>query len=182
MASAQRAPQTIVTSERDPRAVARATQAMAEPRKLSSSARAGFVPVREVSASELLGGIRKSAARPHVLFLYAAYCPACRHVLPDFLPLVQYYRQRNVLFTAASVDRDASAYADYAPVLNGVLPPVWIRPEGETRKELIRAGLSIGDSYGIPLVAVFDKAHRLVRQGGSEELSQLSRTLDSLVQ
>jgi hypothetical protein len=45
----------------------------------------------------------------------------------------------------------------------------------------VRAGLSLqSDHYSIPLVAVFDKAHRLVRQGGGRELARLARTLDEL--
>jgi hypothetical protein len=102
-------------------------------------------------------------------------------VFPNFLPLVQYYRGRGVQFTAASIDRDASAYESYASVLNGVLAPVLIRSEGQTRGELERAGLSFsGEGFSIPLVAVFDKAHRLVRQGGSGELAKLPQTLDGL--
>jgi hypothetical protein len=183
MASANLAPQTTVPLERDPRAVARAAQAMAEPAQRAVPHTRGPVVVQEKSAAEVIGGVRKSAPRPHVLFLYASYCRACRNVLPNFLPLVQYYKGRNVLFTAASVDRDLSSYESYAPVLNGVLPPVLIRSEGETRNELIRAGLSFsGDSYSIPLVAVFDKGHRLVRQGGSNEFARLAQTLDGLIQ
>jgi hypothetical protein len=186
MASANLAPQTMVPLERDPRAVARAALAMADSAQKAPEAAPRVrdpLLVREKSAAEVIGGVRKSAARPHVLFLYASYCRACRNVLPNLLPLVQYYRPRNVLFTAASVDNDPSAYERYAHVLNGVLPPVWIRAEGQTQKELVRAGLAFsGDTYSIPLLAVFDKNHRLVRQGGGSEIARLPQTLDALSQ
>jgi len=179
--AAARATPTLV-QERDPRAVARGTQAMVEQPRRTSSAPSAGVPVQEKSAAELIGSIKRSSARPHVLFLYAAYCGACREVLPNFLPLVEHYG-KSVSFTAASIDRDRDAYERYAPVLRGVLPPVLIRSEGMTRQELVRAGLSFdGDGFSIPLLAVFDKGHRLVRQGGGRELARLARTLDELSQ
>ncbi len=179
--AAARATPTLV-QERDPRAVARAAQAMAEQPRRTSSAPSTGVAIQEKSAADVIGSIKRSSARPHVLFLYAAYCAACRDVLPNFLPLVEHYA-KSVSFTAASIDRDRDAYERYAPVLRGVLPPVLIRSEGTTRQELVRAGLSFdGEGFSIPLLAVFDKGHRLVRQGGGRELARLARTLDELSQ
>lgn len=184
MASTKLAPPTQVPLERDPRAVARGAAAMSEaaPKPRSSVSHVqGPIVVQEKSAAEVIGGVKRSAQRPHVLLLYAAYCRACRNVLPNFLPLVEYYRPRGVLFTAASVDADANAYESYAPVLKGILPPVLIRSEGQTLKELQRAGLSFsGNGYSIPLVAVFDRSRKLVKQGGSGEIARLAQTLDTL--
>jgi len=186
MRSAQDVPETKVELERDPRAVARAAAALQEssaPRPTSALPRnVAAQPVEEKSAAEVFGSIRRGAARPHVLFLYAAYCPGCRKVMPSFLPLVHYYKPRGVQFTAASVDRDRLRYEDYAPVLGGVLPPVLIRSEGSTASEMRRAGLTVaGDSFSIPLVALFDKTRRLVMQGGGATMARLPQALDGLL-
>lgn len=184
MNNAASAPETKVELERDPRAVARGLSAINEPSKAPSLAPAGgrSVPIQEKSAADVFGGIRRGASQPHVLFLYAAYCPGCRKVMPQFLPLVTHYKARGVQFTAASVDRDAGMYEGYAPVLGGVLPPVLIRSEGKTASEMRRAGLTLsGDSFSIPLVAVFDKARKIVMQGGSAAVAKLPSQLDALL-
>jgi thiol-disulfide isomerase/thioredoxin len=185
MNSASSAAETKVELERDPRAVARALAALDD----SNEARQGATPqgksaqpIQQKSAADVFGSIRRGASQPHVLFLYAAYCPGCRKVMPQFLPLVTHYKARGVQFTAASVDRDPSMYENYAPVLGGVLPPVLIRSEGTTASEMRRAGLSVsGDSFSIPLVALFDRTRKMVMQGGSAAVAKLPRELDSLL-
>jgi thiol-disulfide isomerase/thioredoxin len=181
MASAALAPPTKIEVERDPRAVARGQLELAAERPRTPSPSPAGVAVQAKSASEVLGSLRADAARAQVLFLYASYCKACRNVLPSFLDLVRAYRQRGVRFTAASVDQDEEQLAAYAPALGGVLPAIWIKPEGVTLRELRRAGLNLPqETYAIPLFAVFDRAHRLVSQGNTRELSHLPSTLDEL--
>jgi thiol-disulfide isomerase/thioredoxin len=165
--------------------VARAVAALNEPTKarpLATAPSTSPLPIQEKSAAEVFGSIQRGASRPHVLFLYAAYCPGCRQVMPEFLPLVQHYKPRGVQFTAASVDRDPVMYQGYAPVLGGVLPPVLIRSEGSTASEMRRAGLTVsGNSFSIPLVALFDKTRRIVMQGGGAAFAKLPRQLDDLL-
>ena len=184
MASAALAPPTRIEVERDPRAVARVQVELAEERPRATAPSPARVAVQEKRASEVLGSVRAGGARPHVLYLYASYCKACRNVLPSFLELVRAYRARGVRFTAASVDQRAAQFEDYAPALGGVLPALWIKPEGPgvTLRELRRAGLNLPeDGFSIPLFAVFDSAHRLVSQGNTRELPRLPETLDTLL-
>ena len=183
MASAALDPPTKIEVERDPRAVARGQLELAAERPRPSPSPAG-VTVQEKRAAEVLGSLRGDGARAQVLFLYASYCKACRNVLPSFLDLVRAYRPRGVRFTAASVDQHEEQLAAYAPALGGVLPVVWIKPEGPgvTLRELRRAGLNLPeDTYSIPLFAVFDRARRLVSQGHTRELHRLPTTLDELL-
>lgn len=180
MASGQVEP-TRVERERDPRAIARVQAELArsqKPRVVSNTVSV----IEEKSAREVLGAIQNGAARPHVLFLYASYCGACRSVMPAFVDLARTFKQRGVLFTAASVDEDRDAFAQYAPVLGGALPAVWIRPEGTTRDELKRLGLKLeANGYSIPLFALFDQRRRLIAEGHARELHNLPRALDELL-
>jgi thiol-disulfide isomerase/thioredoxin len=169
---------TVVTLERDPRAVRRGQE---RSERSAASARPGRAAgLRETSASSLLMRVRQTAT-PHVLYLHASYCKACRNVLPRLLETAEKYEKRGVRFSAASVDRDESLFAAYAPALRGVLEPLWITPDGTLGDALRASGLAIeGNSFAIPLVAVF-RARRVVMQGHSREVRELPATLDGML-
>lgn len=170
---------TVVSLERDPRAVRRGQERTA--RSASESARASRAAgLRETNAASLMMRVRQSAS-PHVLFLHASYCKACRNVLPRLLEIAEKYEKRGVRFSAASVDRDESLFAAYAPSLRGVLEPLWITPDGTLGDALRASGITIqGNSFSIPLVAVF-RARRVVLQGNSREVRELPATLDGML-
>jgi thiol-disulfide isomerase/thioredoxin len=169
---------TLVKIERDPRAVRRG-QARSEPKNADPARAARPANVRETSAASLLMRVRQGQA-PHVLFVHASYCKACRTVLPRFLEIAERYQKRGVRFSAASVDDDQNAFAGYAASLRGVLEPLWVSPDGTMGDALRAAGLNIGPtSYAIPLVAVFH-SKRVIMQGNSREVRELPALLDTL--
>jgi len=180
MASAPGARPSSAEPERDPRAVERAqAELAARAPKAPTGARA---PLQEKSARDVVRRASQGGARVHVLLLYAAYCKACRGVLPWFVQLARSYKARGVAFTAASIDGDRAAFAAYAPVLEEALEPIWILPDTGTKAELKRAGIKLpDDSLSIPLFAVFAGQNRVVAQGHSSEMRELPATLDALL-
>ncbi|MET0285434.1 MAG: thioredoxin family protein [Polyangiales bacterium] len=163
--------------ERDARAVAR-EQAVPE-RKLPLAS----TTLREATARRVMTDLRSSTAKLRVLFLYAAYCPACREVMPTVREAARRHYGKGVEFTAASVDRDREQYAAYVPTLEGVFPATLITSDGTTAQELKRLGVPLdGKGFAIPLVAVLDRKQRLVAYGNTHLAARLDQALTSLAE
>jgi hypothetical protein len=164
--------------DRDPRALARAEEQERRKEPRASAPR----EVREISARALMRRVEEAPGRARVLYLHAAYCPACRKVTPRFVELARRYQERGVHFSAASVDRDQAAFGAYAPVLAGVLEPLLVERDSGIGASLRRLGVPLeGDRFGIPLVAVIDRRGKLVDQGATE-VAELAATLDALLE
>ena len=139
--------------------------------------------IRDVTPVAFVDELRRSNAKLRVLYLYAAYCPACRDVLPNVRAAAKRFYGQGVEFHAGSVDRDRDAYAAYVPSLDGVLPATLVSSDGTMASELKRLGVPLaGKGFSIPLVAVFDRKDRLVAYGNSTLAARLEQSLEPLIE
>ena len=157
-----------------------ARDALSSPAPKPAEARYLNAAVRDTTITAVVNRVRAGSSRARVLFLYGAYCPACRKAMPRFIDIVRSHGRRSVEFTAGSVDRDRDAFVRYVPALEGMVEPLWIRAEGKTTSELKRLGLPLKDTFSVPLVAVLDRSQRVVLQGNGSALYELPRVIEQL--
>jgi hypothetical protein len=175
-ASGKQPPVASASLERDPRAVARGSSVIID-RRASTT-------VRDITFTEVRNAVL-ARPRPHVLFFYGAYCPACRNVMPKFVEAVRGYGGATGI-TAVSIDDDRASFAAYVPALGGVIEPLLLeqRVPGGFRKNTEELGITWGtapsDGVSIPYIAIFDARGRVVRQGGSSEVARIAKTLREL--
>lgn len=125
---------------------------------------------RSLGAREAARMIEREHGRVTVVFLYAAYCPHCRAVFPDFVDLAERYARQGVSVLAFATDEDAAATDEY--VGSKRLPFARLHlehwREGELAKAFARAGIEIGDDFGVPFLAVLDRDGEVAGQWDGE--------------
>lgn len=149
----------------------------------------GAVPIAQassitsISVEDAADRILRERGYVRVVLLYRSTCPACRGMLPEFVKLAEHYSSRGVSILAFSTDEDPRNLEHYLG--NNRLPfsrlhlKSWRR--GELSAAMKQAGIEIGQTFGVPLIAVLDCAGYLVGQhSGGRGATMAKEWLDSL--
>jgi thiol-disulfide isomerase/thioredoxin len=138
---------------------------------------------RSVSVAEAARMVEREHGKPTLVMLYAAYCPHCRAIFSDFVDLADRYKPRGVAILAFATDDEAAETEEYVGSQRLPFARIHIEPwkDGELRRAFERIGFDIGDSFGVPLLAILDKNGDVVGQYGSSGLERIERRLDELL-
>jgi hypothetical protein len=123
--------------------------------------------IKNLDVAELPRLLRQRGGKSTLLVLYASHCRACRALLPRVAKLGQKLRRRGLSVLAFSLDEDEGALREYIKRFQGSLE--WMRlrwAKGQLAKEMRGLGVSVvGDTFSIPVYAIFDARRQLVREG-----------------
>jgi thiol-disulfide isomerase/thioredoxin len=112
--------------------------------------------VKAVTASELVASATTAGA-PTVLLLYASWCHACQHELPQVNGMMAAYTSRGVRFVAASFDDDGTDFDNFYRKMNAHFAPLRVLGETEALVGPAKAAKLTYDGH-IPYLAVIDRA------------------------
>jgi len=151
---------------------------------LSPAAHAQRSSFRSVSAREAARMITRENGRVTMVLLYAAYCPHCRTMFPDFVDLAERYRRSGISVLAFATDDDAAATDEFVGSQRLPFARLHIEPwkEGELTKAFEATGIEIGAHFSIPLLAILDEDGEVAGQwGGASGVARAERWLEDHV-
>ncbi len=126
--------------------------------------------------------IRSDHGKKRVLFLYAGSCAASNDVFPEFVRAAREWRYSGIAVHAFSVDESDAAWRHY---LGSSSVPFAKRrlarwPSGRLIAALGTLGITIADTWHVPLLAVLDENGQLLGQAeGADDVEEAKRWLAS---
>lgn len=103
-----------------------------------------------------------------MIVFYSTTCPLSRAMFPSLVALARQPRATGVTFLVFSVDREADTAAVPAFLTRHAAPfrPVYVQPwaPGTFTRNMATLGITAGQVWTTPLVAVRDRTGRIVTQ------------------
>jgi thiol-disulfide isomerase/thioredoxin len=132
----------------------------------------------DLTAEQVADQIVSARGKPVLVLLFRSSCPACQAALPLFDKFLKEQPSGRVTVLVFAIDTDKESVENYLRDNRFSFSVDWIKPwqPGELSKAMARAGLQIGTTFGVPLVAALDKNGKNLGQWqglGSGTLSQL---------
>jgi len=120
--------------------------------------------LKVVTADEAVKEVVAARGKVTLLVYWAAWCPDCRHELPDLEAYAAELGPKGLRVLSYSIDEDPAPLTKL--LAQGPIKLDYRRIAPNDKEAIIRATRTVGGAYtgGIPYMALFDKSGKLVRE------------------